>query len=288
VGAGGVFGQTFDDQTWSVEQLASGSLFSVTCASNLVGWAAGEGGLVVHTEDGGHTWTSQDAHVATTWRAIHFGWKKGIWGAAGQLGVVAGDHGALAASRDGGQSWNVIAPLTDVTLRGAAVATQVGILAVVGDGGTVLRSADEGVTWMRSTIPGAGDLHGVAADIAGDVIVAVDALGGIWSSTDGAVTFLREATFGEALDGVSLTDDGAKALIAGHGGIAASRGAPGTGWTQIATGTTADLHAALITDGGTRFYLAGEAGTLVTSSDGARWSTVALKTSAALYGMDDL
>lgn len=280
VGLSGFFGQTFDDKVWSGRSVAPGTLFSVACADNVHGWAAGDAGFVAYTADGGHTWTPQTSMLGGSLRAINFGWST--------TGVVAGDAGALAVTSDSGEHWTPVSPLTTATLRGAAVAPYVHVMLVVGDGGTVLRSADSGATWTRVAVAGAGDFHSVASDAWAGLVLAVDSLGGIWSSGDSGVTFHREATAQFGLDSVSTTQAGAGALAVGEHGTAMVRSTEGV-WSVVATGTSVDLHAALVTDGGSRFYAAGEAGTLITSVDlGGHWNGAGLATNVALYALQDL
>jgi photosystem II stability/assembly factor-like uncharacterized protein len=280
VGNGGFFGQTFDDSAWAGRSIAPVSLYSVACADNTHGWASGQAGYVAHTEDGGQTWSLQNSNLASDLRAINFGWSS--------HGVVAGDNGALAVTQDGGAHWTAIPALTSVALRGAAVAPYVHVMLVVGDGGTLLRSADSGLTWTRVAIAGAGDFHGVASDAWAGTVLAVDSLGGIWSSADQGLTFSREGAADAALDAVSTTQAGTQAIAVGRGGAVFLRGTGGS-WARLATGNGADLHAALVTDGGGRLYAAGEGGTLLTSADlGAHWAVQPLGTTAALYGLQDL
>jgi photosystem II stability/assembly factor-like uncharacterized protein len=139
-------------------------------------------------------------------------------------------------------------------------------------------------------IPGAADLHGVAADPGAHLVLAVDAAGVVWSSADGGISFGREGGAGVSLDAVALSDDGSRAIAVGAHGTAISR-LPGSApvWTFLQTGTTADLHAALITDDATRDYIAGESGTLLTTTNqGSTWTIQPLGTSSALYGLEDL
>ena len=280
VGASGFFGQTFDDQNWSSRTIANVPLFSVACADNIHGWASGAGGFVAHTADGGSTWLAQTSHLTSDLHAINFGWSS--------TGVVAGDAGQLAVTPNGGQSWRAITPLTNVALRGAAVAPYASVMVVVGDGGTVLRSANAGGTWSLSKITGAGDLRGVTSDWYGDVIVAVDSNGAIWSSADRGITFAFEAKAPFALDNVSANESGANVLAVGKSGTALVRSSTGT-WTTLATGTSADLHAALVSAADGHLYVAGDNGTLRTSADmGATWITKPLGTTVPLYGLQDL
>ena len=96
-------------------------------------------------------------------------------------------------------------------------------------------------------------------------------------------------TAGEALDAVALSDDGTLAIAAGaHGTILERVGE--AAWQRVSSGTTADLHAAVIVgEGSARHYVAGESGTLLESVDrGISWSEVTIGTHAALYSLDDL
>jgi photosystem II stability/assembly factor-like uncharacterized protein len=279
VGAQGAFVQTFDDVSWSARSLGSRDLLAVACVGNLDGWAAGAGGLVAHTNDGGRTWVQQDAHTTASLRAIRF--------ASAATGVVAGDAGMLAVTNDAGATWTRLAPLTSATLRGAAVAPNAGVMIVVGDGGVVLRSLDEGASFALGSIAGAGDLRGVASDLDGHVVLAVDSLGAVWTSTDTGEHFARETTAGAPLEAIALSDDATLAVAAGAHGTVVERGSDAA-WRPVASGTTADLHAAVIV-GGARHYVAGEAGTLLESVDrGTSWSRVATSSDAALYSLDDL
>ncbi len=282
VGAQGAFVQTFDDVSWTARDIGAHDLYAVTCVGNLDGWAAGAGGVVAHTTDGGQTWTSQDARTTVALRAIRF--------ASAAVGVVAGDAGTLAVTTDAGATWRTVAPLTAVSLRGAAVASSAGLMLAVGDGGVVLRSVDEGASFALTSIPGAGDLRSVTSDPEAHSILAVDSNGSVWASTDAGEHFAREASAGASLDAVALSDDGTFAIAAGAHGTVLERGEDGT-WQHVAAGTTADLHAAVIVGEGadSRHYVAGESGALLRSADrGASWSQVPTSSDAALYSLDDL
>ena len=85
---------------------------------------------------------------------------------------------------------------------------------------------------------------------------------------------------------MSLKDDGTLAIAVGAGGAVQLRDATGR-WTSADSGTTANLHTALIED--ERTYVAGDLGTLLSTSDprGA-WQRVDTATTATLWSLDDL
>jgi photosystem II stability/assembly factor-like uncharacterized protein len=115
--------------------------------------------------------------------------------------------------------------------------------------------------------------------------LSVDASGSVWSSTDAGLHFGREASGAVALNAIAMSDDGILALATGDRGSVLER-APGGAWRVVPSGVSVDLYAALITTA--RHYVAGDAGTLLSSADeGATWAHVPVTTSEA-YGLDDL
>ena len=60
------------------------------------------------------------------------------------------------------------------------------------------------------------------------------------------------------------------------------------GWSKLAVGSSADLHAALVAENGTKFLVAGAGGTLMDSADfGATWTVRPLNTALTLRALDD-
>jgi hypothetical protein len=137
--------------------------------------AAGDGGRIGISRDGGHSWTVvvPPGHDATVFNAI-------AASASGQ-GVVA-SGGLLLVTSDGGTTWQPAsyvgpgpeAAINDVALRGShAVA--------VGDGGVIMESDDGGATWTKAESPVTssitcvaltGDGIAIAGSVAGDILVS--------------------------------------------------------------------------------------------------------------------
>ncbi len=283
VGDDGTLVATFDDATWSARRIAHRDLRAVTCVGNLTGWVAGSGGLILHTTDGGDSFAEQSAGTSADLHAIRFA----RTATGGFVGVAAGDVGALAVSHDG-TSWSPVAGTPPTALRAAAIAHHAGIVLVVGDGGAILRSADAGGTFQNVAAPEMGNLTGVAIEPAGLLALVAAQDGGLWASTDGGVSFSREHAAGGPLGAVAMDESGAHALSVGAGGRALGRDPHGA-WTELPTGLTADLSAALVTHEGDRWYLAGAAGTLASSIDsGAHWVPAAAGTTVVLRALEDL
>jgi photosystem II stability/assembly factor-like uncharacterized protein len=280
VGGSGIFGQAYEGIPWSTSVVASVDLYSVSCVTNESGWVSGAGGYVAHTADGGWSFAIESTPFKSNLRAINF--------ASQTLGVLAGDGGSLALTTDGGLHWLAQPSLTTVALRGAVIAATASTMVVVGDSATVIVSNDLGSTWHAATIPGAGNLHGVAADPAASLVLAVDDAGNIWSSTDGASSFALAATAPASLDAVALSSDDSEALAVGARGTAMARFGAAS-FAPVTTGTSQNLHAAVLPTANPNIYVAGDNGTLLTSTDqGAHWSTVPLSISTPIYALDRL
>ncbi len=121
------------------------NLNSVYFVSAKSGWVVGEFGLILHTDDGGETWTTQryDSKfpqlVAVYFRNALDGW------AAGQSGI-------LLHTTDGGAHWTAV----DVGVKRGlyAIALEDGSRGVVVGDGIVLLTKDGGSTWNRLSVPG--------------------------------------------------------------------------------------------------------------------------------------
>ena len=285
VGDDGTIVETFADSTWTAGRLGDEDLYAVSCVSNQVGWAVGSGGSIFHTRDSGSSWWPQSSPFSDDLLATAFA----IDETGAYVGIIAGQAGALGVTRDGSASWHAVETGFDGALRGAATTQGATLLLASGDDGVVFRSEDLGDTWSQVVISGAGALLDIAADASGALVLASDDQGAIWASRDRALSFSKEATANGALASVSVGYDGALAVAAGADGLALVRDS--AGWRAIGTGTTADLHAALVAPNGQDFYLAGDAGTLIESQDhGASFIRTEFSSavSVALRGIEDL
>lgn len=72
-------------------------LFSVTFATENLGWACGGWGAILHTADGGKTWMPQDSGTDFTLTSIFFVDQKTGW--------TVGDGGTILHTVNGGKTW---------------------------------------------------------------------------------------------------------------------------------------------------------------------------------------
>jgi photosystem II stability/assembly factor-like uncharacterized protein len=206
------------------------TLTSVTFVDEKFGWAVGHWGVILHTEDGGDTWTRQRLDTATDRPlfSVHFSDRN--------RGIAVGLWSLVLTTADGGKSWDsVTLPKPPSGGRGdrnlfRIFSDKEGILYIAAERGTVLRSADQGKTWAYLETGYKGSfwtglvLHDgalIVAGLRGTAYRSVDG-GKSWNpattNTKSSITDLVEsglALYGVGLDGLSLkSTDGGNSFVA--------------------------------------------------------------------------
>jgi photosystem II stability/assembly factor-like uncharacterized protein len=115
-------------------------LLAVTFPTPQSGWVVGQIGIL-HTEDAGRTWASQEIPVKG-----YFGALNSVAFATPQSGWAVGDQGIILRTTDSGRTW--IQQISTVTKRlfSVAVASPQSAWAV-GEDGVILHTEDGGTTW---------------------------------------------------------------------------------------------------------------------------------------------
>lgn len=119
------------------------NFFSVVAPTEQTAWAAGSGGKIVRSDDGGRSWHRQGSNTYENLQGI------AAWDT--QHAVVAGNHGVILYTADGGSSWKAAqVPKSDNPNKLFRVRIFDGVAWAVGEFGSLLRSDDKGVTWTRA------------------------------------------------------------------------------------------------------------------------------------------
>lgn len=126
---GRILHTTDGGDTWSLQK-SDVPLWGVWFVSLTEGWIVGDNGTILHTTDGGESWREQNSRTREHLRAIQFTDPLEGW--------IMGDRGSILHTTDGGRTWQARFWITDEDLRGIwFVSPTLGW--VVGDHGTILR-----------------------------------------------------------------------------------------------------------------------------------------------------
>jgi len=132
------------------------NLFSACLPTEKVGWVVGELGRILRTEDGGATWTRQNARVKKPLLAISCIDTQSAW--------IGGKSGIMLGTTDGGLMWKQLDPKTSKHIFDIAFVSRTHGVAV-GDWGLMMYSEDGGVTWTLVRIPDEFVMSPLAEDI---------------------------------------------------------------------------------------------------------------------------
>jgi len=146
---GGLVRSTDDGNTWQNFAANAGfssgvghfhpDLYSVAFPDPQNGWIAGVNGVMLHTTNGGLSWTSQTTHISNSIILdVQFVEANNGW--------AVGTGGAIVHTSDGGAHWTVQASGTASNLNGVRFIDPLSGWAL-GANGTILRSVDGGLTW---------------------------------------------------------------------------------------------------------------------------------------------
>jgi photosystem II stability/assembly factor-like uncharacterized protein len=113
-------------------------LFSVTFPNENEGWTSGRYGTILHTSDGGKTWSRQETGTEYTLSAIHFVDSKNGW--------AVGEEGTIIHTNDGGKTWGKQKSPVNLFLMDVYFLTPTkGFIA--GERTHILSTNDGGKTW---------------------------------------------------------------------------------------------------------------------------------------------
>jgi len=148
-------------QTWTWQNpLPQGNtLTAVRFVDTWNGWAVGEGGSLVHTSDGGATWTQQNSGTTGLIDDVYFTDASNGWAVSEYHGDFV-SPGLVLRTTDGGQTWveqstGVFGNYHDIDFADGLNGW------IVGQGGLMLRTTDGGETWTEQPRPTPNILLGV-------------------------------------------------------------------------------------------------------------------------------
>jgi len=247
-------------------------LFSVSFPNEEQGWACGRWGTVLHTEDGGMSWSRQNSGTDLTLSSICFVNSRDGW--------AVGDGGTILYTKDGGKTWKkqkspVPFFLMDVyfetPLKGWIVTEQTHILCT-NDGGKKWSVQFKDGDFILKAISFADSLHGWA----------VGEYGYIYHTDNGGVTWEKQAGYfdisestGEVEGGTFLFDVVAinpqTAWAVGIDGYVIKTEDSGKSWQKVITGAPKTQLFCIASDKAGTILIGGNGTFLSSANEGHSW-----------------
>lgn len=228
VGERGTIIASKDGQHWSQTEVpVRATLTAVSFADARQGWAVGHDAAIVHTQDGGSSWSLQ--HFKPELRQPLLD----VLFVDSRRGYAVGAFGLFLQTTDGGVTWaEAQAPeIRDEGLHlNSIVRLDDGGLLIVGESGMMAHSID-GTAWRRLTSPYEGSFFGaipygehgaIAFGLRGKVYLSRDVEGGPWTRVEAGTT---ASVFGGARmpggGSVLCGADGSLVVLAADGSVKA-------------------------------------------------------------------
>lgn len=242
------------------------------------GWAVGHDGVVLHTADGGKTWSRQlDGRMAAIsltdyykQKIVHgetalqpyldqllLNYKAGpslpllsVWFGDAQHGIAVGPFGMAIATGDGGRTWQPMLDRIDNPqfLHLNAVRGVAGDVYIAGEKGTVFRLDEASGKFTPVQTGYAGSFFGIAGDA--HALYAYGLRGTIYRSTDRGITWapLKSPLHGAVTSAASIASRAAIVFVTSSGEAARYDESAGT-FQSLNTGRPAALTGVLALDG---------------------------------------
>jgi len=286
-----------DGQSWTQAKVPTRATLTTIATADGVLWAAGHDGVIVHSTDGGQTWTRRRA---APWSYDIVDSSEGIpvldlLFTDGSNGLAVGAYSLMLATSDGGVTWtprrvSSAAPAAEAEAESseeladeddwnfsdadleleaesdphfnAIARAGSGALVIAGERGAFLRSRDGGKTWTSKPLPYEGSMFGVLS-WQDEHILVYGLRGNVFESFDLGTTWTEVETgiTDNLMGGQALPGGGA--LIVGANGAVLYRPDGGTPFRssafETAGGETPVLASAVALNDGS-FVLVGDKG----------------------------
>ena len=232
------------------------------------GWIVGEEGTVLHTDDGGQTWSRQDG--GTNKNLLK------VCAVDSETAFAVGADGAIIRTTDGGLHWKSETSPKMITLFDI-VFPEKNVGWIAGEFSAILGTTDGGQTWTLASGGNTGDFtvgpfftlaftdpqHGTAAGLSGEISV----------TSDGGKTWQAQKLPDQVASYVVTEDPASKKLwTGGNGGKMFVQGSGGQ-WQEAPRATFQDLTD--IAFAGNQGVAVGLNGTiLLTENAGEKWQAV--------------
>lgn len=267
-----------DGKDWKQAQApVSSDLTALSFPSATKGWAVGHEGVVLHSDDGGQTWTRQLDGKQIAELLKHYGQSTNpddpaaarqrqeaealvaqgadqplldVWFEDESRGFVIGAFNLILRTEDGGKTWTPWMDHID-NPRGMhlyAMRPAAGSLFIVGEQGLVVKFDARQQRFQPIEIPYQGTLFGVVGNA--DVVLVYGLRGSAWRSVDGGANWAKVETGIDAglTSGIALADG--SIVLASQAGHVLRSTDGGASFTRMKVSRAAPNFAVALAPGG--------------------------------------
>ena len=203
---------------WSQAAVPTRSMLNAAAAvkGGLI-WAVGHDAVILHSTDGGETWTRQYYDPDEQSPLLD------VWFENARHGIAVGAYGFFLETVDGGATWKHRFVDEEERHWNAITECPDGTLFVAAEFGTVFRSRDRGTTWEALATPYEGTFFNALALSDGTLLI-FGLRGNIYRSADQGDTWLhiKSDTTASLLNGLQCRD-GSVVIVGLSGTILLSR-----------------------------------------------------------------
>jgi len=222
-----------NDWLWQNPLPQGNTLYSVSFADSLIGWAVGEHGTILKSTDGGETWGLQQSTITERLHSVHTFNENNVF--------AIGENGTILKTDDGGENWNSKKGDQSGINRSFFVDAQIGWM--IGNGGIILKTTDAGDNWNPQSSRTNADLFGVTF-VSPDSGWVVGADTTILITTDGGINWNRESDV--------LAKQSNSILKEKKGFLKTSLAAQGESYNDVAVEVGHKLHVIVASNGNVR------------------------------------
>jgi photosystem II stability/assembly factor-like uncharacterized protein len=261
--------------TWKSQNNGKGTFYSVNFPTRGSGWAVGGGGAIWHTDDGGESWGGQKSGVTTDLTQIVF--------VGPEFGWTVGDDGTILHTEDGGSTWKKQNSGTSDNLWSAAFVTEQSGWAA-GANGTILHTEDGGNSWKPQSSGTVRGLIGLSFATSSSGW-AVGQKGTILHTENGGITWNSQSsgTRSDLMSPTFVTPQ--SGWVVGRGGIILHTEDGGATWDFETSGEKEDLIEVKFVTAQSG-WIVGRGGIILHTSDGGlTWSPQKSGTDAELQSV---
>lgn len=274
---------------WLSPRPTPANLLGVHFVSASQGWVVGGDGTILHSTDGGASWTEQDSGAPRPLMALHFVDALQGWAVGGELAYAPKAMTEILHTRDGGATWWAQATgAADAALNSVHFVDAANGWAV-GYNGTVMHTDDGGKTWVRQSSGTTLPLYRVKFidALRGWAAGGNGSSGVVLRTLDGGQSWLAQTVPNVQLMGMDFAADASRGWVvdgANPGRILASSDG-GVGWGPLPVVSAGYLRSIRFVDNSTGWAVGTSGAVLKTGNGGASWSA---QSSAATQTLRDV